>query len=78
MEQDRKNLLTAVALIVRELIDSSSSSESDNEEFEIIERLNQRRNMPRLQNYVERILPALTNQEFKAHFWYFFLYKKIY
>lgn len=71
MEQDRQTLLTAVALIAQELIDSSSSSESDNEELEILQRnVNQRRKVPRIQNYMETIVPMLTNQQFKAHFRY--------
>lgn len=68
MEQNRQNLLTAVALITQELIDSSSSSESDNEELE--RNIIQRRKVPRMENYVETIVPMLTNHEFKAHFTY--------
>jgi hypothetical protein len=71
MEPNRKNLFTAIVLIVQELIDSSSSSsESDYEECLIVEKINQRRNVPRVQNYVEKIVPALTDQDFKAHFRY--------
>lgn len=74
MEQNRKRiLLFAVAGIVQELIDSSS--ESDDEDLQIIERninirKNVRRRVPRIENYVEEIVAALTEEEFKAHFRY--------
>ncbi|KMQ86345.1 nuclease harbi1, partial [Lasius niger] len=46
-----------------------SSSDSDEEEFSIVENMfKKRRKVHRITNYVETILPMLTNLEFKAHF----------
>ncbi|XP_018406610.1 PREDICTED: putative nuclease HARBI1 [Cyphomyrmex costatus] len=54
---------------VQELIDSSSSDKSEDEELKILERYkNPRRHVKRIENYVEEIIPGLTKEEFKAHF----------
>ncbi|XP_024885312.1 uncharacterized protein LOC112463259 [Temnothorax curvispinosus] len=73
MEQDRnKLLLQAAVLVLREIIDILF--ESDDDELEILEgiinpkRCVPRRRVPRIENYVEKIIGALTKQEFKAHF----------
>ncbi|XP_024872535.1 uncharacterized protein LOC112455066, partial [Temnothorax curvispinosus] len=66
MQQDRKKIVvTAVSLIVQEL--EFSSSESDDEELQLIGR-NPRRTVTRIENYVEELIPKLTKKEFKAHF----------
>lgn len=70
MEQNKNVLLSAEVLIVQDLIDSSS--ESDDEDVKIIQRsINIRRHVPRIQNYVEEIVAAFTEEEFKAHFRYY-------
>lgn len=69
MENNRKRkILTVLALILQE-INESSSSESDDEELDMLERMvNKRRKVSRVRNYVEKIVPALTDEEFKVHF----------
>lgn len=69
MENNRKRkILTVLALILQET-NESSSSESDDEELDMLERMvNKRRKVSRVRNYVEEIVPALTDEEFKAHF----------
>jgi len=70
MEQDKRVLLTSVTLILQELLDSSS--DSDGEELQIIKHcINVRRHVPRVENYVQGIVAALTENEFKAHFRYY-------
>lgn len=56
----------------------SSSSE---DEIQVVTAARKRRKInkrPRLQNYVERVVPNYTAQEFKMHFRYIFNYKYIY
>ncbi|XP_024882531.1 protein ANTAGONIST OF LIKE HETEROCHROMATIN PROTEIN 1-like isoform X1 [Temnothorax curvispinosus] len=68
MEANRRDLVTIIALQIRELVETSSS-DSDNDELEILEKmLNKRRKVSRVQNYVETVVPGLTSQDFKAHF----------
>lgn len=75
MEQDRKKIvLTAVSLIVQEF--EFSSSESDDEELQLIGR-NPRRTVQRIENYVEELIPTLIKKEFKTHFRYTLLMFKI-
>lgn len=52
-EQVNREILTIAVVILREIIDSdSSSSESDDEDLEIIkDRINLRRHVPRITNY---------------------------
>lgn len=71
MEQNQRNAVLAVLThIVRELLETSSFSDSD-EELELITRcIRRRKNVPRVKNYVELIVPALSDQQFKAHFRY--------
>lgn len=70
MEANRRDLVTIIALQIRELVDTSSS-DSDNDELEILEKmLNKRRKVSRVQNYIEIVVPELTSQDFKAHFRY--------
>lgn len=59
-------------------VESSSSSE---DEIQVVTAARKRRKInkrPRLQNYVERVVPNYTAQEFKMHFRYIFNYKYIY
>lgn len=50
---------------IRKLADVASSSDSENENFVILENiLRERRKIYRIPNYVETIVPALTNQDF--------------
>lgn len=64
MEQNLKRIV--VGLILRELIDSSSS-DSDDEDLQLIGR-NPRRHIPKIENYVEGLITRLTKKEFQAHF----------
>ena len=69
----RNNKNTIVALlftdIIKENIEDSSSSSDDELEIEICRRLN-RTGVPRIRcrNYVEDIVSAYSDAEFKTHF----------
>ena len=72
-DNNKRNVLNIVAVglrVMNQIIDSSSSeSSSEDEELQVLERhLHRRTVVPRLENYVEHVLPALSDQEFKAHF----------
>lgn len=57
-----------IITILRELVDFSSS-ESDDDETEYAMHVAERREkLPRLENYVENIIPVYDNQQFKSHF----------
>lgn len=87
MANERRNVLNLMAVslrIMNQIItDSSSSSESSNEDEELqaLEHLDglQRTVIPRLENYVKHVLPALTSsdQEFKSHFRYLLYYNSL-
>nr|XP_012233082.1 PREDICTED: putative nuclease HARBI1 [Linepithema humile] len=47
---------------------SSSESEEDEDELEHVMCVVERRKLPRLKNYVENIVPAYSDQQFKSHF----------
>lgn len=67
MEQEEDKLIVAaVMLVLRNLIYSSESD--DEEEVQVIR--NPRRNVAKIENYVEQTIPALTTEQFKAHFRY--------
>ncbi|XP_071632125.1 uncharacterized protein [Temnothorax longispinosus] len=69
MEANREQFLLLLALQIREQIADVSSSDSDNEEFAMLETvLRTRRKIPRVPYYVETIVPTMTNQDFKSHF----------
>jgi len=72
--ENRKESITILALYIRELI-CSSSSDNDIEEFIILKnkdkRINKKRKVSRIRNYVETIVSELTSQDFKAHFRYY-------
>lgn len=53
--------------ILRELL-VFSSSESDDEAEHAMHLAGRREKLPRLGNYVENIVPAYDNQQFKSHF----------
>lgn len=60
-KQNRNIMLVIFIHSVRELIETSSSSDND-EELEGVERyLRKRKNVPRVENYVEITVPALTD-----------------
>ncbi|XP_071574558.1 putative nuclease HARBI1 isoform X2 [Temnothorax nylanderi] len=61
--EEEEVIVAAAVLVLRNLI---YSSESDEEEVQVIR--NPRRNVARIENYVEQIIPALTREQFKAHF----------
>ncbi|KAJ8913982.1 hypothetical protein NQ315_008974 [Exocentrus adspersus] len=72
MVEDMRNILNVVAMglqLMNEVINSSSSSEnSEDEEFEALHGLGRKTVIPRVENYAEHVIPALSNQEFKSHF----------
>jgi hypothetical protein len=53
---------------------SSSSSEEEEDPLEVIEAVRERRGplrlRPRIKNYVERVVPTYSADEFKSHFRY--------
>jgi len=67
--ENRKESITILALYIQELI-CLSSSDNDIEEFIILKnkdkRINKKRKISRIRNYVEIIVPELTSQDFKA------------
>lgn len=65
-----KDVIIPLLLEVRDLI-NASSSDSDEEEVAMLQNIvNKRRKIARVENYVEIIVPALTIEDFKAHFRY--------
>lgn len=61
--------LNIIAIISREFADFFSSSDSDDDDLAALEhRIAQKQSIPRLENYVERIVPILNNYQFKSHF----------
>lgn len=68
----RTAILHGIATVLMDLIDFSSSSENEDSEDEEVEYVMQlmekRKKLPRLENYVENIVPAYSNQQFKSHF----------
>lgn len=62
-------ILDGIATILAELIDLTSSSESEEDELEyVLHAMKERKKLPRLKNYVENIVPAYNDQQFKLHF----------
>lgn len=71
MEANRKQFLLLLALQIREQIADISLSDSDSEEFAMLETaLRTRRKISRVPYYVETIVPTMINQDFKSHFRY--------
>ena len=70
--------MTILTLQVQDLqVQDVSSSDSENEDFTILENctLNKKkRKVARVTDYMETIVPALTKQDFKAHFRYFTIF----
>ncbi|KAJ1528142.1 hypothetical protein ONE63_008056 [Megalurothrips usitatus] len=71
----RQQLLIGVNLILREIINMDSYSSSSDEELDVLERflpdllrVRRRRKVPRLENYVEEVMPRWTDSDFKSHF----------
>ncbi|KAJ1526584.1 hypothetical protein ONE63_008170 [Megalurothrips usitatus] len=71
----RQQLLIGVNLILREIINMDSDSSSSDEELDVLERflpdllrVRRRRKVPRLENYVEEVMPRWTDIDFKSHF----------
>ncbi|KAK3912072.1 Protein ANTAGONIST OF LIKE HETEROCHROMATIN PROTEIN 1 [Frankliniella fusca] len=67
--------LVGINLILRHLIEDESESSSSDEELDILERflpdalpVRRRRKVPRLENYVEEVMPLWTDSDFKSHF----------
>lgn len=72
MVDDRRDVLTVGLQKMNQILDSSSSSSQEElQALECLDGLNRRMVIPRLENYVEQVLPALSGQEFKSHFRYF-------
>ncbi|KMQ83191.1 nuclease harbi1 [Lasius niger] len=60
-------ILRGITTILTDFIDSTLSSESE-DEIEYIMHTNRREKLPRLENYVENIVPVYSDQKFKSHF----------
>ncbi|KAK3926698.1 Protein ANTAGONIST OF LIKE HETEROCHROMATIN PROTEIN 1 [Frankliniella fusca] len=72
---NRQRALVGINLILRHLIEDESESSSSDEELDILERflpdalrVRRRRKVPRLENYVEEVMPLWTDNDFKSHF----------
>ncbi|KAK3933187.1 Putative nuclease [Frankliniella fusca] len=72
---NRQRALVGINLILRHLIEDESESSSSDEELDILERflpdalpVRRRRKVPRLENYVEEVMPLWTDSDFKSHF----------
>lgn len=74
MEEDYKIIISSAMLILLQEV-MESSSESESEEVEIIQRFinmqPRRYYLPRIENYVDTVVAALTARDFKAHFRYY-------
>lgn len=67
---NRRRAINFLALIVKDLIESSSSSSDSEEELDALYNLKiaRWRKVPRLKNYVEEVIPRWRNKEFQSHF----------
>jgi len=54
--------------VLKELIESSSSSNSEEDLDALTNIETYRRKIPRLKNYVEEVVPRWRDDEFKSHF----------
>lgn len=70
MELNRRKLIAVLILEIQELANSSSSDSDDGEIAALQCVSNKRRKVMRVHNYVGIVVPALTRQDFKAHFRY--------
>lgn len=61
-------IINGIITILRELVDFSSSESDDDEAEYAMHVAKRRKKLPRLENYVENIVPAYDNQQFKSHF----------
>ncbi|XP_011860033.1 PREDICTED: putative nuclease HARBI1 isoform X2 [Vollenhovia emeryi] len=63
-------ILNGITMILMELLDfSSSESEEEEEELEhVLHIVEKRKKLPRLENYVENVVPAYSDLQFKSHF----------
>lgn len=77
LNMDRENIdplvqqvtiINGIITILRELVDFSSSESDDDEAEYAMHVAERRKKLPRLENYVENIVPAYDNQQFKSHF----------
>ena len=77
MDQNRRKLLLLTAIYAVQGITDIIFESDDEEILEILQtvinprRRVPRRHVPRIENYVEEIIAALTREEFKAHFKYY-------
>jgi len=70
LRAQRIAILRAITIILMDIIDfSSSENEESEDEVELVMQLmEKRKKLPRLENYVENIVFAYNNQQFKSHF----------
>lgn len=61
-------ILNGIIVILTEFIDCTSSSESEEDEQYVMHLMGRKKKLPRLENYVENIVPAYSDQQFKPHF----------
>jgi len=69
---DKRNLLVLAIQQVGDIIFSSSSEESDDDSqiLELAVCVTDRKEVPRMQNYVETVIPLFDDGQFKSHFRY--------
>jgi len=69
---DKRNLLVLAIQQVGDIIFSSSSEESDDDSqiLELAICVTDKKAVPRMQNYVETVIPLFDDGQFKSHFRY--------
>jgi len=71
LAMQRSVILRGIATILIELTNFTSSSESEEDEDElkhVMHVVKRKKKLPRLENYVENIVPAYSDHQFKSHF----------
>lgn len=62
-------ILRGIATILMDLLDNTSSSEEDEDELDCVMHVMEKsKKLPRLENYVENIVPTYSDKQFKLHF----------
>lgn len=61
-------ILNGITVILMQVIDFTSSSESEDELEYVMDVIGRREKLPKLENYVENIVPTYSDQQFKSHF----------
>lgn len=62
-------ILRGIATILMDFLDNTTSSEEDEDEVECVMHVMEKpKKLPRLENYVENIVPTYSDKQFKLHF----------